>query len=292
MNRFESIQSQFSAAATRYTTSRYHADSPDLDAMLAAVDLRGDERVLDIGTGVGHTAVAFAPRVSEVVALDLTAAMLDEARGLASRRGVDNVRFEQGDAMALPFPDDSFDVVTCRVCAHHFEDPAAAVREIARVLRPGQASGAGQPQRASQPSEAGGTLLLVDSVSPEDPAQDTFLNCIEVLRDPSHVRNHSLSQWQQMLADAGLASECLNVWRVPLEFQDWVERMRTPQLECQQLRSLFKKATDDICSAFNLKTGSHWGFSIPIGFLRARLTADGVGDPQSGESFGFTAIDA
>ncbi len=286
MNRFESIQSQFSATATRDTTSRYHADSPDLDAMLCAVDLRGDERVLDIGTGAGHTAVAFAPRVSEVVALDLTPAMLDEARGLASRRGVDNVRFELGDAMALPYPDDSFDLVTCRVCAHHFEDPATAVREAARVLRPGQ------PKKAGQPRKAGGTLLLVDSVSPEDPAQDTFLNCIEVLRDPSHVRNHSVSQWQQMLADAGFASECLNVWRVPLEFQDWVERMRTPDLERQQLRSLFEKATDGIRSAFDLETGTRWGFSIPIGMLRARFTGDGVGDPQPGESFGFTTADA
>ncbi len=263
MDRFESIQRQFSAAATRYTTSRYHADGPDLDAMLGAVDLRGDERVLDIGTGAGHTAVAFAPRVAEVVALDLTPAMLDEARALASSRGVDNVRFELGDAMALPYPDDAFDVVTCRVCAHHFEDPAAAVREVARVLRPGQ------------PRTAGGTLLLVDSVSPEDPAQDTFLNCIEVLRDPSHVRNHSVSQWQQMLAAAGLASECLNVWRVRLGFHDWVERMRTPVLERQQLRSLFEKATDGIRAAFDLETGTESGFSIPIGLFRARLPADG-----------------
>jgi ubiquinone/menaquinone biosynthesis C-methylase UbiE len=252
MDRSESIRSQFSAAADRYTRSRYHADAPDLAAMLEAVTLRGDERVLDVGTGTGHTALAFAPAVAEVVALDLTPAMLDEARRLAADRGVDNVRFERGDAMALPFPDESFDLVTCRVCAHHFESPAPAVREAARVLRPG------------------GTFLLVDSVSPEDPAQDTFLNCIEVLRDPSHVRNYSVSQWRTLLDAAGFESECLAVWPVPLPFDDWVERMRTPELERRQLRRLFETATDAIRETFDVKSGETWGFSIPIGFLRCR----------------------
>lgn len=211
MDRSQAIQKQFGAAAGRYTTSSYHTVAPDLDGMLAATELCGRERLLDVGTGTGHTALAFAPHVAEVVALDLTPAMLDEARGLASQRGVANVRFEPGDAMALPYPDASFDVVTCRVCAHHFSDPAAAVREAARVLR------------------GDGTLLLADSVSPEDPAQDTFLNCIELLRDPSHVRNYTVSQWRAMLAAAGLEAECLHVWGVPLEFEDWVDRMRTPE---------------------------------------------------------------
>ena len=68
--------------------------------------------------------------------------------------------------------------------------------------------------------------------------------------------------------------------------------MRTPNLECQQLRSLFEKATDGIRSAFDLEIGTQWGFSIPIGLLRARLICDSVGDPQPGESFGIRTADA
>src|SRR5262245_12906714 len=122
------IQARFGAAAARYAASEYHRAGADLAAMLAVADLRGDERVLDVGCGAGHTALAFAPRVREVVGLDLTPAMLAEAAALAEARGLGNLRFERGDAMALPYPDAGFDLVTCRQCAHHFERPEAALR--------------------------------------------------------------------------------------------------------------------------------------------------------------------
>ncbi len=252
MDRNQAIQRQFGAAADRYRVSRYHQDAPDLDAMLGAVALRGDERVLDIGTGTGHTALAFAPHVADVVGLDLTPAMLDQARGLAEERGVANARFERGEAEALPYPDASFDLVSCRVCAHHFRDVRAALREAARVLRPG------------------GRVLWVDSVSPEDPAQDTFLNCIELLRDPSHVRNYGVSEWRALFAEAGLFAEHLETWPVPLDFDDWTERMRTPELARAQLRALFDDATESIREAFRVRS-EPYGFDIPIALLRAAI---------------------
>ncbi|MGI9592536.1 MAG: class I SAM-dependent methyltransferase [Myxococcota bacterium] len=252
MDRNQSIQQQFGAAADRYRVSRYHQDAPDLDAMLGAVVLRGDERVLDVGTGTGHTALAFAPRVREVVGLDLTPAMLDQARSLAAERGVANVRFECGEAEALPYPDASFDLVTCRVCAHHFRRVGDAVREAARVLRPG------------------GCVLWVDSISPEDPAADTFLNCIELLRDPSHVRNYTISQWRALFAEAGLAAEHRATWPVPLDFEDWTERMITPELARDQLRALFDDATEAIREVFALRADPY-GFDIPISLLRAAI---------------------
>ena len=252
MDQTRAIQRQFGAAAGRYATSSYHQRSPDLAAMLESAELQGHERVLDLGTGTGHTAVAFAPRVAEVVALDLTAAMLEEARALAAAQGLANLRFELGDAMALPYEAGCFDLVTCRVCAHHFADPRAAVREAARVLRPA------------------GRLLLADSVSPEDPAQDTFLNCIELLRDPSHVRDYSMSQWRAIFVEAGLEPEPIASWGVPLEFDEWVERMATPAPARAQLRTLFENATDSVRAAFALRTEGAYGFEIPIGLLRGR----------------------
>jgi len=245
------IQKLFGAAAARYAASDYHAGGPDLAAMLLAVAPRGDERVLDVGSGAGHTALAFAPHVREVVGLDLTQAMLDEARALAVRRGIGNLRLERGDAMALPFPDASFDLVTCRVCAHHFERPKRALQEAARVLRPD------------------GRLVLVDSVAPEDPAQDTFLNAIELLRDPSHVRDHSVSQWLRCLDAAGLPGECRQVWRLAIDFDDWVLRMATPPQVVAVLRGMLADATDGVRSGLGVRSGEGAGFEIPIALFLA-----------------------
>src|SRR5262245_26838563 len=180
------IQDRFGRAAAAYAVSPVHRGGADLDAMLAAAELSGRERVLDLGCGPGHAAARFAPHAAEVVALDLTEAMLETGRALAAERGLANLRFERGDAAHLPFPDASFDRVTSRHSAHHYSDPRAVLREAARVLRPG------------------GAFLLVDAVAPENPAQDTFLNAFEVLRDPSHVRDHSVAQWCEMLRAARL----------------------------------------------------------------------------------------
>ena len=146
----------------------------------------GAERVLDLGCGAGHTALTFAPRVAEVVAVDLAEAMLEQGRRLARERGIENVDFRLGDVERLDVPDGSFDVVTSRFSAHHYPAPERALAEVVRVLCPG------------------GTFLLADSVAPEAHGCDSFLNTLEVLRDPSHVRDHRVSQWEAMFSEAGL----------------------------------------------------------------------------------------
>jgi SAM-dependent methyltransferase len=250
VDRSRSIQRQFGASAERYASSGYHAASADLAALLEAAQLRGDECVLDVGTGAGHTALAVAPGAGRVIGLDLTLEMLREARRLAAERGAANLWAAGGDAAVLPFADARFDLVTCRVCAHHFADPGAAVREMARVLRPG------------------GRLLLVDSVAPEDPAQDTFLNCIELLRDPSHVRDHTERQWCVMFEAAGLEVRRLGRWGAFLPFGDWVERMRTPEPTRRELRRLLGGATLAIREAFGIREDPEPGFEMPIVLLR------------------------
>jgi ubiquinone/menaquinone biosynthesis C-methylase UbiE len=252
MNRSQSIQRQFGAAASRYATSRFHQSSPDLEHMLKAVPLTGREQVLDVGTGTGHTALAFAPQVASVIGLDMTEAMLVEARALAAEQRAINTDFELGNAMDLPYDSNRFDLVTCRVCAHHFADVRRAVEEMARVLRPG------------------GHLLVVDSVSPEDPAEDTYLNCIELIRDPSHVRNYCVTQWKEMLEAAGLFAEYKGTWGAALDFEDWVERMGTGELERTQLRALFDRAPDRVRATLGIRSGARYGFDIPIAMLVGR----------------------
>lgn len=244
----ESVQRQFGAVAANYATSAVHVAGPDLAAMLAAVPLRGDERVLDAGTGTGHTALAFSPRVGHVTAVDLTEPMLEQDRRLAAARGIVNVLFDRGDVERLAFADAAFDLVTSRYSAHHFPHPRAAVAELARVLKPG------------------GTLLLADVVSPDDPATDTFLNAIEVLRDTSHVRDHSVAQWRGMLEGAGFVVDEMGVWPLRLEFGSWVRRMGTPEASVLQIGALLDVAPAEVRTA--LAVEADHTFTAPVALLR------------------------
>jgi SAM-dependent methyltransferase len=249
MDQTQAIQQRFGAAAARYAVSAVHRGGPDLDAMLAAGVATGCERVLDVGCGPGATALAFAARVASVVALDLTPAMLAQARAQAAERGLDNVRFEQGNAEALPFPDASFDVVTSRLAAHHVADPQAMVREAARVLAPG------------------GMFLLSDTIAPEDSARDTFLNAFEVLRDPSHVRDHRLSEWQAMFRAAGLAPSCLGRFDIHQEFEPWVARMGTAPDAVVGLRALCDAAPDEVRGYFAIRAFGDYAFRLDSALL-------------------------
>ncbi len=250
MDQTQAIQERFGAAAAAYAVSAVHLGGPDLDAMLAAGVATGRERVLDLGCGPGHTALAFAARVASVVALDLTPAMLDQARRLARERGLANVRFELGNAARLPFPDASFEVVTSRLSAHHVAEPAAMVNEVARVLAPG------------------GVFLLSDTIAPEDPARDTFINAFELLRDPSHVRDHRISEWQAMFRAAGLEPSCLGRFDIHQEFEPWVARIGTSRDSVIGLRALCDAAPDEVRGYFGIRAHGDYAFRLDSAVLR------------------------
>src|SRR5690348_3992250 len=118
----EQVKSQFGPVAERYTTSSTHANPEELARLVRLAQPRPLDRVLDIATGAGHAALALAPHVAEVVAYDLTAAMLDEVNRNADRRCLHNIETRQGAAECLPFEEASFDIVTVRIAAHHFAE--------------------------------------------------------------------------------------------------------------------------------------------------------------------------
>lgn len=244
------VRQQFGNVADRYATSAVHAGGPDLEALVDAVPAT-EGRILDVGCGTGHTTLAVAARAASVVGVDLTEEMLAEGRRLADERGIQNVTFEHGDAERLDYPDGWFDVVVSRYSAHHFPRPEHALREIARVLSPD------------------GTFLLVDTVAPDAPAQDTFLNAIEVLRDPSHVRDHSVAGWLTLFASAGFAGEMLQWWKVRLAFDAWVARMQTLAVAVSAIAYLFDGAPEEMRSLLAIEPDR--SFSIPVALFRGRL---------------------
>jgi ubiquinone/menaquinone biosynthesis C-methylase UbiE len=243
-------QQNFGAAAAEYATNSYHASGPDLRLLAEVAKLAGTERVLDCGTGAGHTALLLASTAASVTGIDITEEMLGQARALAAQRGLANVTFETADALALPYPDASFDVVSNRQSAHHYADLGRAMDETRRVLRPG------------------GRFLLIDTVAPEDAGLDTFLNCVELLRDASHVRDQRASEWVRMLESRGFTVTIHHRFVIPLDGADWTQRMRTPASKVAMIRELFETATPAQRAAFDIRD-EPWGWTIESILLEA-----------------------
>ena len=201
------VQEQFGAIAAAYVESPGHAAGDDLDRLVAWGRALSPARVLDLATGGGHTALAFARLAGRVVACDVTEPMLRAARGLLRDRGV-AADFVAGDVESLPFRDGAFDVVTCRIAAHHFAAVAAAVREVRRVLRPG------------------GSFLLQDILGHDDPEAAAFVTEVERRRDPSHVRAYRSSEWNAFLRAAGLTPIDSAVVSKGRPWEEWTTRTR------------------------------------------------------------------
>jgi SAM-dependent methyltransferase len=244
------VRAAFGPNAANYTTSPGHADRQVLAGLVARLAPRPSDVLLDVGTGAGHTALAFAPAVARVVALDLTPEMLAEVRRNAARLGIRNVRVQRGAAEALPFAGASFTLVTCRMTTHHFAALDAAVGEMARVLAPG------------------GRVLIVDTMVPEDAELDRQINEIEWLRDPSHVRNYRPSEWRAMLAAAGLRVVEAEVGYHDegggMDFAAWTQRIGTPPERVATLVRLFRTAEPRLAETLQIAVdGEAIRFALP-----------------------------
>lgn len=245
--------SNWDRVAGAYATSPIHAAGPDLAWLVEALAPAPGDLVLDLGCGAGHAGFAVATAGATVMAVDTSEEMLATARLLAQERGLDGYEAIGADVAALPFPDASFDGVVSRYSAHHWPDIAAACREAARVVRPG------------------GRVVVIDTVAPDDPALDTLVNALELLRDPTHGRNLRLDEWRTAFAGAGLEVVAERRWPIGLETLSWFARAQTEAWRADAARALLRAATPEAVEALGIDGDACW--SVPAALIAGRRRA-------------------
>ena len=219
----EIVRESFTTQAAAFAANPWVSDEQRIARLVSAARLTGTERILDIATGPGYIAEAFAKNSREVLGMDLTEAMLAIARARTEERGVKNISFSAGDAQNLPFDDGQFDVVVCRLALHHVQQPAKVLSGMARVCR------------------RGGMVLVEDIYGSEHAARAAYQDCWETLRDPSHVRALPLSELLHLFRDAGLETETVSTADdLCPEIERWIATTKVTAERAAEIRLLLE----------------------------------------------------
>ncbi len=195
----------WSQRAEAFRESPTHKEGPDLDLLVEWCEPGEGVKVLDVATGGGHVARRLREEGCTVVTVDPAPGMRPDV---------------VAPAEDLPFEDGGFDVVTCRIAAHHFGDVHKAVAEMARVTQH--------------------LVVIEDNIF-----VDRALEEAERRRDPTHVRCYSEEEWKKMLTDAGLDVEQVERFERHPVFEDWLTRVETPPDDARHVRELLGDRVDN-----------------------------------------------
>jgi len=210
MDHLKRVTEEFARQAHTFDLWAEKSDDQVVARFQTALGDAARGHLLDVACGPGVVTAAIASTAASVVALDATDEMLEKARARCARAKLANVSFKRGDAEHLAFDDAQFDGVVTRLAVHHFANPQRALTEMFRVLRPG------------------GTAVIVDVVSSEEPEESNLQNAIERLRDPSHVRMLPAAELDACVAGAGFCDLVQATWDKEREVEEWMGIVNDP----------------------------------------------------------------
>lgn len=241
----EKILDQFTRQAVPFSSAPAIRNQEALNRIVELAGAGIDDTVLDVACGPGLLVCAFARVVRHATGIDLTPAMLEQARELERQQGLQNVTWRQGDVLPLPFEDGQFSIVSARFAFHHFLDPLAVLKEMRRV---------------------GGRIVVADSAPAREKA-DAF-NAMERLRDPSHVRAMPVEELRGMFRSAGLSEPRVESYRLEGELEDLLRRSFPNDGDAERIREIFERSLDDdaLDMATRRKDGKIY-YAFPVAIL-------------------------
>jgi ubiquinone/menaquinone biosynthesis C-methylase UbiE len=249
------IRDQFSKQAVPFATA---PGIKDEEALKLVVDFTGagpDDTVLDVACGPGLIVCTFAQVVRHATGIDLTPAMIEQARTLQQQNGLTNVTWRVGDVLPLPYADASFSIVTSRFAFHHFPDPGAVLAEMKRVCTPA------------------GRVVVIDVMASPDSQKAAAFNRMEKLRDPSHVRALTLAEIETFFQRAALPAPRKTFYRLEAELEGLLKRSFPNPGDTNKIREMFAESLNNDSMGIGLRRqGEKICFAYPV----AVLCADGV----------------
>lgn len=242
------IISQFTLQAKPFAEHQAHSQRESFESLRDLAELSGSERVLDCGCGPGLVSCYLADYAREVVGVDLTQAMVDQARAGAASRALANVSFETGNVTALPFEDGEFDVTVSRYAFHHLENPEIAFREMVRVTRPG------------------GRIVVADAAPPT--VKRASYDAFEKRRDPSHTSALTLEELFFFGERAGLGEVVIRSFGVPMTLDSLVDSSFPDPSDREVLRQMMTADVGVDAMSFNARIeGGVCLLTFPIAVL-------------------------
>lgn len=254
MEHRDQVVDQFTRQAAQFAHSPAARNEDIVERILRMARLEPSDTALDVACGPGVLACALARRVARATGIDLTPAMLDQARATQADAGLSNLEWDPGDVTAMPYAARTFSVVTCRFAFHHFPEPLRALGEMRRVAAPG------------------GRIVVADS-APSAAKADAF-NAMEKLRDPSHTRAMPVAELRGLFASAGLPEPQIEQTRLALELDSFLARSYPPggDRDKDRLRAMFDSAlVEDRLDVEPRREGGTVCFSIPVAILAAQV---------------------
>ncbi|WP_330633319.1 class I SAM-dependent methyltransferase [Halocatena halophila] len=217
------VREEFTKQADAYAANSILTDSEKVKRLVQATNAHPEAQVLEVATGPGHVAFEFAKVSDEVVGIDITEAPLEIARKKKQERDIENIHFQKGDGEDIPFPENTFDIVACRLALHHVEAPSNVVKEMSRVCRPE------------------GTVAIDDIVVSEYSKRGKYQNKFERLRDPSHVRALPVSEILEIFTENNLEIIQIETGKLVQEVEEWLDNAETPPTRASEAREMVLK---------------------------------------------------